>query len=192
MIPVVLHDPLKKGSISNIYRNLSQIDCTETLDHLKETWNNDLTITITEDQWLEAQERVHSSSVCSRHGLIQFKILHRLHLSKQRLSRMFPEVDPSCDCCGYTPASLSHTFWNCANIIPYWTKIFETLPVVFKVQLQMDPVVALFGVPPVAPHLNVKQKNVILYHTVGQAPDFITLEKQKSGLPAKPFNMAAA
>lgn len=115
---VLLNDPLKKGSISKIYNCLSQIECTISIDHIKDAWSKDLGVNITEEQWTVAQERVHSSSICIRHGLLQFKILHRLHLSKQRLSRMFPGVDASCVRCGQAPASLSHTFWNCPNISP--------------------------------------------------------------------------
>ncbi|KAI9999558.1 hypothetical protein NQD34_018412 [Periophthalmus magnuspinnatus] len=163
---IMPRDPLKKGTISKMYQDLSQIDCMITLDHLKEAWSTDLAINITEDQWWEAQIRVHSSSVCSRHGLIQFKILHRLHLSKQRLARMFPGVDPSCERCGRDPASLSHTFWECPNITLYWTRIFETLTVILKTPIPMDPITALFGVPPANVNLNSKQKNILSYVTL--------------------------
>lgn len=88
-----LKDPLTKGSISKIYNTLVQIDCTATLHHIKNAWSEDLGVNITEEQWTEAQERVHSSSICIRHGLLQFKILHQLHLSKERLSKIFPGAD---------------------------------------------------------------------------------------------------
>ena len=57
-------DPLTKGSISRIHNTLFQIDCTATLDHLKEAWQEDLGVEISDNQWTKAQDNVHSSSVC--------------------------------------------------------------------------------------------------------------------------------
>lgn len=160
---ILLKDPLKKGSVSKVYNNLAEIDCTTSLDHIKDAWNEDFGLDITREQWSEAQERVHSSSVCIRHGLLQFKILHRLHLSKQRLSRMFPGVDASCERCGYAPASLSHTFWNCPNITLYWSKIIKTLSEIFKITLPIDPIMSLLGVVPADINLNSAQVNVLCF-----------------------------
>lgn len=160
---ILLSNPLQKGSISKIYNNLAQIDCTTSLDHIKDAWSEDLGVNITGEQWIEAQERVHSSSICLRHGLLQFKILHRLHLSKQRLSRMFPGVDASCDRCGYTPASLSHTFWSCPHIRLYWSKIIGTLSDIFKVRLPTDPMMSLFGVAPNALNLDCSKMSVLCF-----------------------------
>lgn len=43
---------------------------------------------LTEELWTKALKRVHTSSSCARLGLMQFKVLHRAHLSKARL----PEI----------------------------------------------------------------------------------------------------
>ncbi len=80
------------------------------LEHLKTAWEDDLEIDIEDWQWDEAQEQVNSSSLCIRHGLIQFKILHRLHLSKLKLSKVFSSVEPICDRCGQTPAPVTRTY----------------------------------------------------------------------------------
>lgn len=47
-------------------------------------------------------------------------------------------------------------FWTCPNIATYWSKIFKTLSDIFKKQLPIDPVMALFGVATVK-QLNNKQ-----------------------------------
>ncbi|CAI5647285.1 unnamed protein product [Oreochromis niloticus] len=156
---------LKKGTISKIYNQLLEIDSTTTLDHLRNAWNEELGINITEEQWTKAQELVHSTSVCCRHGLLQFKVLHGLHLSKLRVSRMFPGADSRCDRCGQNPASLSHMFWTCPNIAIYWSKIFKTLSDIFKKQLPPDPVMALFGVA-IVKYLNNKQVCVLSFITL--------------------------
>lgn len=123
---------------------------------------------ITENQWTKAQNRVHSSSVCIRHGLLQFKILHRLHLSKLKLSKMFPTVNPLCDRCGQAPASLAHMFWTCPSITTYWVKIFQSLSEILQENIKPDPVLALFGVGSAAMELILSnnQKNVICFVTL--------------------------
>lgn len=65
-----------------------------------------------------ALTRVHSSSICSRHSLIQFKVLHRLHFSKVKLARIFPNIDPLCDRCKLTPGTSYHMFWSFLNLFP--------------------------------------------------------------------------
>lgn len=50
-------------------------------------------------------------------SLIQFRIVHRLHMSKVKLSKIYPEVDPICDRCRQAPATLFHTFWSCSGYL---------------------------------------------------------------------------
>ena len=146
MDTLFLQNPFIKGGISIIYHKLSQLEGDVSLEHVRAAWQEDLELDIADWQWEEAQERVHSSSLCIRHGLIQFKILHRLHLSKLKLSKMFSSVDPLCDRCSQTPASLGHMFWKCPNIRNYWISVFQLLSEVLGKPLDPDPIMAIFGV----------------------------------------------
>lgn len=68
---------------------------------------------------------------CSSFYFIQFKVLHRLHLFKIKLTRMFPSMEPACNCCKLSPVSLAHSFWHCPS---------------FKLTIRRDPLIAIFGV----------------------------------------------
>ena len=81
------------------------------ISHIREQWENDLGAQLADEEWDMALTRVHSSSICSRHSLIQFKVLHRLHFSKVKLARIFP--NPICDRCKQAPATSYHMFWSC-------------------------------------------------------------------------------
>ncbi len=94
---------------------------------------------------------------------LQFKILHRLNLSKLKLSKMFPSVNPSCDRCKQELALLAQMFWNCPRIIIYWNKIFQTLSEILQKQLKLDPVLAMFGVKLAAVELSNNQNNTICF-----------------------------
>src|SRR4029434_3428578 len=77
---------------------------------IKENWEKDMDADITEDQWSNIVKKIHSSSICARHSLIQLKIVHSLNMSKVKLSKIFPGVTPICDRCKQAPATLYHTF----------------------------------------------------------------------------------
>lgn len=137
----------KKGGIRKIYNILSGLQ-PPSLDTVKSHWEIDLGIDITGDLWETILRRVHSSSICARHGLLQFKVVHRLHFSKERLAKFYPGTDPLCNRCRHDTGSLIHTFWSCPNITNYWTLMFHTLSEAYDVKIAPNPLTALFGVLP--------------------------------------------
>lgn len=93
-------------------------------------------------------KNVHSSSVCLRHTVTQFKVVHRLHWSKARLARIRPDLDPMCDRCNTESATLSHMFWSCPKLFEFWNSVFAFLSRVLEVNIEPSPVVSIFGVTP--------------------------------------------
>ena len=166
MESIFLPDPLVKGGISIIYNHLSCLDSNASLAYLKTAWENDLGISITDEQWSSAQQTVHSSSVCARHGLLQFKILHRLHLSKEKLSRMYPNVNPACDRCGHSPATLAHMFWYCSKLTSYWQSIFKSLSDIIEKPFDPDPLTAVLGIIRPGVKLSTFQYSMIKFVTL--------------------------
>ena len=166
MESIFLADPSIKGGISTIYDSLSYLDNNASLVHLKTAWENDLGIQITDEQWTASQKIVHSSSVCARHGLLQFKVLHRLHLSKEKLNRMYPNVNPACDRCGQSPATLAHMFWHCTKLTPYWQGIFKTFSDIVGRPLDPDPLTAVLGVRGPNVKLTNVQNNMVTFVTL--------------------------
>lgn len=78
-------DPLKKGLISNLYNIIMDLKCTPT-DKLKTAWEEDLGFSLAENTWSHILKLVNTSSLCARDCLIQFKVVHRVHMSRVRLS----------------------------------------------------------------------------------------------------------
>jgi len=68
---------------------------------------------LTENWWDGARKRLNTSTSCARLGLIQFKVVHRMHLSNSRLAKIFPDRDAGCNRCDYPQADLLHMFWAC-------------------------------------------------------------------------------
>ena len=92
---------------------------------------------------------VNSSSICARLGVLQCKVVHRVHWSKSKLAHIYPDIDPKCDKCRQRPANLSHMFWSCPTHAPFWTCVFDSLSDITSANIQPSPLLALFGVCPI-------------------------------------------
>ena len=158
-------NPLHKGAVSRLYSDIQEIRPT-SLDHIKTAWEGELGVSISDDSWQFAVEGIHSTSVCIRHGLLQFKVLHRLHLSKSRLARIYPEVDPTCSRCLQAPATLSHMFWSCPKLGTFWSSIFETFSLICDKEISPDPVTAIFGVVPDQVDIANTQHDIIAFSSL--------------------------
>lgn len=111
-------NPTKKGAISSILRLIFKLDCP-MVARIRTAWEQDLQTTIEDETWVKITGKVHSSSMCTRHALIQFKVLHRVHLSKSKLAKIYPQINPTCDRCKSAEATLIHMFWLCPNLEGY-------------------------------------------------------------------------
>lgn len=105
-------NPTSRGIMFNLYNLISKLHCSSTAA-MRTAWEQDLNFTFTEDTWDSVLDRIYSSSMCARHALLQFKVVHHIHISKTKLARMYPDVDPTCDKCKGAPASLYHMYWTC-------------------------------------------------------------------------------
>ena len=114
-------------------------------DFIREAWSKDLNSEISAELWEEALSRVHCCSVNSRHRLIQYKVLHRLHYSKTKLNRIFPSVSPVCDKCNIAEGSLAHLFWFCPKLHNFWSDIFEHLSKAYSRAIQPNHELAILG-----------------------------------------------
>ena len=95
--------------------------------------------------------------------LIQFKVLHRMHYSKAKLSRIYPDLTDICDRCSQAPADLTHMFWSCPRLVEYWRSFFYVISEILGVKLDPSPSIAIFGIPEEGTRLNTRQKNIVSF-----------------------------
>lgn len=117
---------LHKGAISKIYA-LIRNSCPDTWHKARMKWEGQVGEVISEDTWKNTTQCTHASSLCVRHGLIQFKVVHRLHYSNDKLSKLNR-------CCGRqrvctqqpTPESgrLTRTQWEANAWFAFFTYCF--------------------------------------------------------------------
>lgn len=111
--------PYIKETIGTVY-SLLNMDNSKPLTALKHKWEEELNTDISDTQWQTTLKNIHSSSICVRHTVTQFKVVHRLHWSKARLVRIRSDIDPMCDRCNTESATLSHMFWSCPKLFEFW------------------------------------------------------------------------
>lgn len=157
--------PTLKGTLSIIYRQICSLRIA-SLNDIKSSWEEELGEGISDGLWERALGRVHTSSVCARHGLIQCKIIHRAHWTKARLAKIYKDINPNCVRCNQSPANHVHMFWCCSSLDGFWKDIFSTLSEVCDTQIKPDPFIALFGVPSPTLQLTNINKDFIAFVTL--------------------------
>ena len=172
--------PTIKGAISRLYNLIYSLQLTPQ-HKIKTQWEEDLGEEISEELWGAILRRVHSSSICARHGLTQCKILHRAHLTRVRLSKIYKDVDPLCVRCHQAPATHVHMFWSCPLLFNFWTQIFNSISVCTKVQFDPTAFTALFGVLP--PTLQLPKYKADFVAFVSFLARHLILLRWKSSVP---------
>lgn len=137
--------PNKRNFVSHIYNVLLSV-ASPSLDDLKSKWEEDFGERISDEIWKVFIARIQTSSICVRHSLIQFKVVHRLHLSRSRLVQFYPDLDPTCQRCNQGAATIFNSFWVCPRMGQFWAKVFETLSYVYNKPKDPEPTLAIFGV----------------------------------------------
>lgn len=98
---------------------------------------------ISDEVWETCLENIHHCSINTRHNLVQFKTVHRLHYSKAKIHKIFPNVSGICNKCNSKEGTLSHQFFTCAKLYSYWTSIFDFFSKAFGKKWEPDPLVAI-------------------------------------------------
>lgn len=137
----------QKKRIAIIYEYSISMN-SPSLDIIKQRWEAELGFVIGHDIWDTALINVHSSSICARHSLIQFKVLHRLHYCNSALAKLYPNTDPNCCRCKIVLATLYHMFWGCPELDTFWSSFLNLFSVIFKKNIHPCPLAAIFGVHP--------------------------------------------
>lgn len=136
---------LQPNSRHLISRFVTAFEMPVSTSHLRDIWSKELGVPLSEELWEEGLSSIQKCSINSRYRLIQFKVVHRLHYSKTKLNRIFESVSPMCDRCNRAEGSLSHLFWYCPVLDSFWSDIFNWFSKQYKIIIQPDCNLAIFG-----------------------------------------------
>ena len=76
---------------------------------LKNIWEKELGLTLDEIWWSDVLRRINAC-ICAHMSLMQFKVVFRIHYTRARLKKLFPDTDEFCIRCSQSPADHTHTW----------------------------------------------------------------------------------
>lgn len=129
------HDPLQRSVISRVYTEILSFD-SSPLTKVKVAWEQELFLTLEEDWWVAALEKIYTSSPCACLTLIQYKT---------RLSQIYPHVTDNCDKCHASPCNLTHMFYSCSQLSGFWQSYFNTMSKILSLTIKVSPHITIFG-----------------------------------------------
>ena len=91
---------------------------------------------------------------------VQFKVVFRIHYTRARLKKLFPDTDEFCIRCSQSPADHTHPK---PQLHSFWTSFFDTLSAVFNIHMSLCHLIAMCGVSPVVGRFTSYQADVIAF-----------------------------
>ena len=160
LIDTILLSPVVRGVISVVGKLI--LSALSSPLATRNTWEEELGVTFSDEWWQGALDRVNSTSSCARLTLIQFKVLHRSHLTKVRLSKLF-DTSEMCDRCSLSPANHTHMFFSCPKLGPFWSSFYDTLSKALDRPVVPGPSISIFGVPEDFSSFTKKESSIIAF-----------------------------
>lgn len=128
-----------RRTVSKLYKMLCPnfFDCCKSILDQSES--------LTTDQWAAILKRSNNVSKCVTYKIIQFKILHRLYITPDKLRKMNSNVSNLCwRSCGKS-GTLIHLLWSCPEVKTFWAFVEEFICKLFKMNRKLSPLVCLQG-----------------------------------------------
>ena len=142
----VLFQPPGKVSVSLLYGVIAGTSTTDT-QRIKGVWEKELLVNIDDETWVDIWSYAKKISICTRAKAIQLKIIHRIHISPNRRHSFNPALSPLCLKCKIEIGTLTHCLWSCHKLRKYWSDILSEFEKIFGMELEMDPMCLLLGLP---------------------------------------------
>lgn len=76
---------------------------------------------------------------------MQFKIVHRLHVTPARRHKVNPKFSNLCNKCKRLEGTLFNCFWRCSTIQQFCMGVLRELESIFRCPLQLGPKTCLVG-----------------------------------------------
>lgn len=165
-------------NISIIYNSLQDIINPSTA-HIKGEWEKELGSPLDDDVWQQALSKIKDSSINARLCLIQFKIVHRLHYSREKINKIYPESSPLCEKCMAERGTLLHSYALCPTLQSFWSNVFNFMTKVLKKKTTPNPVVIIFGIIQKTDMLRYAERCFISYGLITAKKIILQLWKGK-------------
>lgn len=146
--PLLIDNILKITSTKKLTSKLYKLIITSkqhiTLPSVR--WERDLGISPNPDFWISICQSTFSMTLNTNLQLIQYKTLHRTHLTQNRLHKMkFSETDICSQCTLGCTDSYFHATWDCTPVCSFWSSVTDKLSTIFGRIIPLNPLLCLLG-----------------------------------------------
>ena len=109
-------------------------------------WEKDLQITPNADFWSQICRNFFSISTNTNMHVIQYKIIHRVHYTGERMFKMgFADSDICPHSSLNTTDTYMHATWECTPVKQFWHNITDNLSLLMDFRILLLPSLCLLG-----------------------------------------------
>ncbi|CAH2250141.1 Hypothetical predicted protein, partial [Pelobates cultripes] len=172
--------PLKK-LISINYRLLLQTVDPPNDTHIQ-SWHSELGRTITRDKWDKAYSSHKGTTSCATHLELQRKLLYRWYLVPARVHHIWSQSTDKCWRCGHQRGTMTHVWWMCDNIQPFWYEVQNVISNIIRTQVTLTLELCILFIPP---DETPKATWTAMYHVLISAATLIARFWKQVAIPSR-------
>ena len=140
---IIKLSPKNKKNLSKIYSLLSK---TDSIHLPTQKWEKDLSLSFDTDFWSQACRNTFKMTTNTNLQLIQFKVLHRTHITQFKLYKMgFSQSDTCTQCTLNTSDTYFHALWLCSPVYQFWASVTDKLSSILDCRIPQSPNLCLIG-----------------------------------------------
>uniref|UniRef100_A0A803U0J0 Reverse transcriptase domain-containing protein n=1 Tax=Anolis carolinensis TaxID=28377 RepID=A0A803U0J0_ANOCA len=135
-----------RGIISRIYKIL--IETKEgkiNKNTLKESWEEDLGIKISEIEWQQLWGQRHLKNLSIRVKENYYKLIWKWYLTPVRIAYMNKNNSKNCWRGCQEPGTYIHMWWQCKYVNKFWGKVFREIEDIMNMKIDKSPSIALLS-----------------------------------------------
>ena len=135
--------PKNKKNLSKIYKFLIN---TNSIHLPISKWEEDLGLSSDMGFWTKICENTFNMTKNTNLQLIQFKILHRTHITQYKMKKMgFCQTDICTQCNQNTIDTYLHALWLCSPVQSFWSVVIQQLSSILNCRIPLSPNLCLIG-----------------------------------------------
>lgn len=131
-------------AVSRLYLSLIQ-NLKNTSLYVKEKWENELQVNITENEWYQSCDLLQTSTSSQQWREFNWKCLIRFFITPNIKSKQIGVPQECWRGCGDMEVGHTHIFWSCNKIQPFWELVNNTLKNIFGYNIPNDCKVMYLG-----------------------------------------------
>lgn len=136
-----------KGIVGRLYKAFTSMNKSST-DYIKERWEKELNMVITEDMWSKAWETRSTTTSSFFWRDFYWKVLTRFFITPYQKSKSSGSQHFCWRECGSDSADHAHIFWLCPHVQPFWKGVRNLISEVLDLDIDFSFNVLYLGHAP--------------------------------------------